>query len=178
MAPTPVIPVEAVLIPALPPTKVATVDPNWLQDKARDLERSLRQYSIGVCSIDAAAADIGPSVVRYKVRLRPGETIARFQRIAEDLARELALSGPPFIDNIPGTHFVGVDLPRPTPEVVELLPLLVQLGQPEPTGRAGSRGSGGVGVGAILAPLARRSAGARSAADAPRSGGGCRAAPR
>ncbi len=116
----------------LQPTPAPVVDPDWLQGKARELERALRQYKIDVANIDAAAADIGPSVVRYKVRLRPGETIARFQRIADDLARELALPGPPFIDNIPGTHFVGVDLPRPTPEVVELLPLLAQLGQPEP----------------------------------------------
>ncbi len=106
------------------------VDPTWLEAKGRDLERALRQYSIQVQPVDSEMADVGPSIIRFKVRLRPGEQISRLQRIANDLARELALTSVPLIDNVLGTNYVGIDLPRPGRETVDLLPFLQQLTPP------------------------------------------------
>lgn len=115
-----------------PATPTPVLDLTWLQRKAHDLERALRQYNIQTYPVDTAVADVGPSVVRFKVRLRPGEQLVKLQRTANDLARELALTSAPFIDNVLGTNFVGIDLPRPTPETVHLLPLLATLTQPGP----------------------------------------------
>jgi DNA segregation ATPase FtsK/SpoIIIE-like protein len=70
--------------------------------------------------------------VRFKLRLRPGEQLTKIQRAANDLARELAVTSAPLIDNIPGTNYVGVDLPRPVSETVHLLPLLHALTPPKP----------------------------------------------
>jgi DNA segregation ATPase FtsK/SpoIIIE-like protein len=102
-------------------------DISWIQDKARDLERVLRHYNIRVHPIDPALADIGPSIIRFKLRLRPGEQINKIQRVANDLARELSLTNTPLIANIPGTIYIGIDLPRQKPQIVYLLPLLSQL---------------------------------------------------
>jgi hypothetical protein len=103
-----------------------------LREQARNLDRVLRQYSIQTYPVDVTVADIGPSVVRFKIRLRPGEQLGKLQRVAPDLARELALTSVPLIDNVPATNYVGIDLPRPQPETVPLLPLLETLPTPAP----------------------------------------------
>ncbi|HEX2910815.1 MAG TPA: DNA translocase FtsK [Chloroflexia bacterium] len=101
-----------------------------LKDRARELERVLNQYNVRIYPIDYFVADVGPSIVRFKLRLRPGEQLNKVQRIDNDLARELALTNPPFINNVAGTNFVGIDLPRQDPETVQLLPLLENLAKP------------------------------------------------
>ncbi|HID62642.1 MAG TPA: DUF87 domain-containing protein, partial [Anaerolineae bacterium] len=77
--------------------------------------------------IEPDKADIGPSVVRFKIRLRPGEKLSHLQAIAADLQRELALTAAPLVDNVLGTRFVGIDLPRPQPETLLLTEALVEL---------------------------------------------------
>lgn len=116
-----------------PPTPAApdAVERQWIGEKARELERSLRRRNIQVLPINAALADVGPSIVRFKLRLSGNETIKKLQATAVDLARDLALIRTPFIDNVLGTNYVGVDLPRERPEIIDLLPLLRGLGHPD-----------------------------------------------
>jgi len=115
-----------------PSGPISGLDPEWKQTKARDLERVLRQYGIQVYPVDPELADVGPSIVRFKVRLRPGEQLSKLQRTADDLARELALTSVPIIDNVLGTRYVGIDLPRPEPEILSLLPALAELPEAKP----------------------------------------------
>jgi DNA segregation ATPase FtsK/SpoIIIE-like protein len=117
--------VSAVVEPEPTPAEVEPL----LQNKARDLERVLRQYKVQVYPVDPEMADVGPSIVRFKVRLRPGEQLNKLQRAANDMARELALTSVPIIDNVLGTRYVGIDLPRPEPELLSLLPALDALPQ-------------------------------------------------
>ncbi len=133
-SPPPALPMAAEpLAPPIPPTPdVESAPPSkplaeWRQQQARNLARALRDYGIQVYPIQPDEADVGPGVVRFKVRLRPGEKLSRLQAIAADLQRELALMAPPLIDNVRGTNFVGIDLPHPQPEVLPLLPALVEL---------------------------------------------------
>jgi hypothetical protein len=104
----------------------------WLADKARELERALRQRGVQILPIDPAQADVGPSIVRFKLRLRPNESLKKIQGVAEDLARDLALASTPIIDNVLRTNFVGVDIPRERAQVIELRPLLDGLSAPGP----------------------------------------------
>jgi len=104
----------------------------WLKEKARELTRALRQRGIYVLSIDPDLADVGPSIVRFKLRLSGSESVKKLQSAAIDLARDLALIRTPFVDNVLGTNYVGIDLPRDKPETVALLPLLRNLGRPGP----------------------------------------------
>src|SRR5690606_35722440 len=91
---------------------------------AKDLYRALQEFGVSVSPVDHSEADIGPSLIRYKVRLRPGESVSKLRRIAEELQRELALEKEPMAGNLPGTRFAYVDLPRPEPQVVPLQPVL------------------------------------------------------
>jgi hypothetical protein len=104
----------------------------WLQAKARDLQRALRQRGVQVLPISPADADVGPSIVRFKLRLGPNETLRKLQAVAEDLARDLALASTPIIGNVLRSNFVGVDIPRERARLIELRPLLDQLGAPGP----------------------------------------------
>lgn len=117
-----------------PPRTVAPPAPDaeqqWLAAKATELGQALRRRGVQVQRIDPADAEVGPSVVRFKLRLSGNEKLARLQNAALDLARDLALNRTPFIDNVLGTNFVGIDVPRPQPETIELLPLLRGLGRP------------------------------------------------
>ncbi|PDW02508.1 DNA translocase FtsK [Candidatus Viridilinea mediisalina] len=114
--------------PASPPPPASAS----LASQARELQRALRQRGIQVQPIDPAQADIGPSVIRFKFRLSGSESLKKLQAAAVDLARDLALIRAPFIDNVAGTNFVGVDLPRSEPELVPLQPLLSELPTPGP----------------------------------------------
>jgi hypothetical protein len=124
---------------------------NWLTEKTEQLARTLRNYEIRILPIDLDQADIGPSIVRFKLRLRRGEKISRLQKIATDLQRELALEYVPIIENVRGTNFVGIDLPRPESESVFLLPTLDEL--PEAT------------IGQLFIPVGKTPAGETITAD-------------
>ncbi|RMD72460.1 MAG: hypothetical protein D6823_15075, partial [Chloroflexi bacterium] len=115
-----------------PLTPIPPVEAAWLEQKARDIERALRQRGVQLYSINTNDADQGPSIVRFKFRLKPNQQLRRVQAMAEDLARDLKLSAPPYIDNVPETDFVGIDIPRPRRETIYLRPFLKRLPLPKP----------------------------------------------
>jgi DNA segregation ATPase FtsK/SpoIIIE-like protein len=92
----------------------------WLEDQARNLTRAIRTYDIEIYPVEADKADVGPRVVRFNVRLRPGETGQRLKSRAEDLQRVLKERTIPFVDNVPGTDYLGIDLARPDPTSLPL----------------------------------------------------------
>jgi hypothetical protein len=105
----------------------------WVEVKARELGKALHSYGVRVNPINPLDADIGPSLVRFKVRLYPDEKIGGLQRIAADLQRRLALRSMPIIANVPSTTYVGIDIPRSDPQIVKLMDALGELPQ-RPTG--------------------------------------------
>lgn len=115
--------------------KVAALDEEeraLIERKAAELRRILRDHGVQVKELDPAKAQIGPSVIRFRVRLRTGAKVSTLRSRAEDIGRELAARTTPFIDNIPGENYVGIDLERPKREVMPLLPAIQAL--PERTG--------------------------------------------
>ena len=99
----------------------------WVESKADQLQTALRNYSVSVYPIDPDKADIGPSIVRFKLSLKPGERLNSVQRVAEDLQRELAIDTVPLVDNVKGEPYVGIDLPRPKSAVALLTDELQRL---------------------------------------------------
>jgi DNA segregation ATPase FtsK/SpoIIIE-like protein len=91
---------------------------------AEKLKAACQDFGIKVAEIDPDAVDIGPSVLRYKIKLAPGEDSARLRKQAENIARQLAATSVPIIGFLPGTHFEYLDLPRPDRQKVPLDPLL------------------------------------------------------
>jgi hypothetical protein len=134
-APQVVVPTEQPATSQTPLPTDAVLDQTeqqWLKDKAQQLERALRQRGVQLERINPGDADVGPSIVRFKLRLRPNESLRKLQGVADDLARDLALASTPLIDNVVRTNFVGVDIARDRAERVELRPLLDALRAPGP----------------------------------------------
>lgn len=88
---------------------------------AADLKRILRDHGAPVQELDPERAQIGPSVIRFRVRLKAGAKVSALRSRAEDIGRELATRTVPFIDNIAGENYVGIDLERPHRETVPLM---------------------------------------------------------
>jgi DNA segregation ATPase FtsK/SpoIIIE-like protein len=88
------------------------------------IKAACQDFGIKVTEIDPAEVDIGPSVLRFKLKLAPGEDAARLRRQAENIARQLAATSVPIMGFLPGTNYEYLDLPRPDRRLVPLEPVL------------------------------------------------------
>jgi hypothetical protein len=101
---------------------------DWVIDQAKRLRRVLDAYSIPIVNVDTQKSQVGPRFVRYWVQLQPpAGRLSEVQRYAEDIAREMGSRVVPFIDNIPGERYIGIDLERANPQTVLLQPVLDKL---------------------------------------------------
>ncbi len=98
-----------------------------IEQQAATLRRILRDHGVQIQELDSEKAQVGPSVIRYRIRLRPGAKLSTLRARAEDIGRELAARSTPFIDNVAGENYVGLDLERPRRQVVPLLPAIEAL---------------------------------------------------
>ena len=103
-----------------------------LDRTAKLLNRALADYGVEAAAIDTARAQVGPSIIRYLVQLKPGERLSKLQSVAEDLARSVESSRVPIIDNMLGTPFVYIDLPNPSQRAVPIGPALRALAERRP----------------------------------------------
>jgi len=95
-----------------------------LRETCARIKAACQDFGIKVTEIDPASVDVGPSVLRYKIKLAPGEEASRLRKKAEDIARQLAATSIPIIGFLPGTHYEYLDLARPDRKTVELEPVL------------------------------------------------------
>lgn len=96
--------------------------------QGEQLRRVLVAYGIAIASVDIEKSQVGPRFIRYWVKLQPpAGRLSEVQKYAEDIARELGSQTVPFIDNIPGEQYVGIDLAREHAEVIPLGPALEKL---------------------------------------------------
>lgn len=102
-----------------------------IEKQAADLRRILKDHGVPVQELDPEKAQVGPSVIRYRARLRAGAKLSSLRNRAEDIGRELASRTTPFIDNISGETYVGIDLERPRRQTMPLLPAIAALPAPE-----------------------------------------------
>jgi hypothetical protein len=111
------------------------------------LKAACEDYQIRVTEIDPEIVEVGPSVLRYKIQLAPGEQGEKLRRQAENIARQLEAQSIPVVDRLPGTNYMYLDLARPdrqdvllddlifgySPQNINELPLHVGV---NPSGRA------------------------------------------
>lgn len=88
------------------------------------IRAACQDFGIKVTEIDADQVEIGPSVLRFKIKLAPGEDSARLRRQAENIARQLAATSVPIMGFLAGTNYEYLDLARPDRQIVSLEPLL------------------------------------------------------
>lgn len=109
------------------PVATPTPRPANLAQLAGDLYATLQDFNIRLASpIDPAQADAGPSLIRFKVELARGQSDKPVRSHASNIMRGLRLHYLPRIENLPGTQFLFVEVPRADAQPVPLLPVLAQ----------------------------------------------------
>ena len=99
------------------PTKRTKAADNELADTASRLQRTLEDFGILATVVDWVA---GPTVTLFEVDLPPGVRVSRITALNDDIALALAAPGVRIFAPVPGTHYVGIEVPNITRENVLL----------------------------------------------------------
>jgi hypothetical protein len=95
-------------------------DPDEYSGLVETLKRVLNDFKINIRDIDPDSIDVGPNVVRFKIRLAAGEKQSSLEQRTEDIAREMAFEKEPIVQRLPGTEYVALDVPRENNVIVPL----------------------------------------------------------
>ncbi|MED1947215.1 MULTISPECIES: FtsK/SpoIIIE domain-containing protein [Brevibacillus] len=98
------------------------------------LFRALRDYSIDVSAVDPELALVASRFIRFRVRLRPGETLQKLLRYRSDISREIEADSDILVGNERGTQFVFVDVPRKSSDSIKLLEYIGKISDNHPVG--------------------------------------------
>ena len=92
-------------------------DKEVYKEKARVIEATLKNFGIDA---KVVAVAIGPTVLRFSLSISVGVKVSRIKNLSNDLALALAsqTSSVRIEAPIPGTSYVGVEIPNPTPNYV------------------------------------------------------------
>lgn len=96
-----------------------------VETKAAELDDAAAKYELNLAPFSTGAAQIGPSVIRYRTRLLGKQTIAGVRSKALDLGREIGVAEGVLIDQEP--YYLTVDVPRRERVVVPLAGALHEL---------------------------------------------------
>lgn len=95
-------------------------DPDEYSDTVETLKKVLNDYRINIRDIDPDDIEVGPNVIRFKIRLAPGEKQNSLEKRTEDIAREMAFEKEPIVQRLSGTEYVALDVPRENNVIVPL----------------------------------------------------------
>ena len=105
-------------------------EPEAYAESVQRLKRVLFEFDIDIRDVDPAEVEVGPNIVRYKVRLGAGEKQQKLVSRSEDIAREMSMESEPIVHRLPGTRYIAVDVPRADRTVVRLDEYLRHLPDP------------------------------------------------
>ena len=96
------------------------------KDKAKVIEQTLKSFGIPA---KVASISVGPTVLRFALSISTGIKVSRVKNLSNDLALALAsqTSSVRVESPIPGTSFVGVEIPNPTPNFVYIKDMITRL---------------------------------------------------
>lgn len=97
---------------------------NELRSTAERLQKTLEDFGIRATVVDWVA---GPTVTLFEIDLPPGVRVNRIMSLSNDIALTLAAPGVRIFAPIPGTHYVGIEVPNATRENVLLGDILGQV---------------------------------------------------
>ncbi|EMX4883373.1 DNA translocase FtsK [Escherichia coli] len=104
-----------------PPSEVEPVDTFALEQMARLVEARLADFRI---KADVVNYSPGPVITRFELNLAPGVKAARISNLSRDLARSLSTVAVRVVEVIPGTPYVGLELPNKKRQTVYLREVL------------------------------------------------------
>ncbi len=98
-----------------PPPSYHQYDVDELNDMAQLIEEQLKNFSI---KVKVANIEPGPVVTRFELDLAPGVKVAQINNLDKDIARGLSVTSVRVVDIIPGTSYVGLEIPNKKREIV------------------------------------------------------------
>ncbi len=110
----------------LPPLSMLSSNPNSagaassqeeLQDTMDRLQGTLHEFGLSSRVVDYVA---GPIVTTFRVEMGEGERVSRIRNLEDDIALTLAAEKVRIFAPIPGTSFVGIEIPNKTRQNVHL----------------------------------------------------------
>ncbi|MBV0926395.1 hypothetical protein KTS45_19490 [Halomicroarcula limicola] len=93
-------------------------DTKQYSGEVETLKRVLNDFKIDIREIDSNDIEVGPNVIRFKIRLASHEKNASLKQRMEDIAREMAFEKEPIFEELAGTEYVALDVPRESNIVV------------------------------------------------------------
>ena len=108
--------------------EVQKQDQELYKNKAKVIEQTLKSFGISAKVVEIA---VGPTVLRFSLSVSVGTKVSRVKNLSNDLALALASqsSSVRVEAPIPGTSFVGVEIPNPTPNYVYTVDMIKKLRQ-------------------------------------------------
>ncbi|MBS8122049.1 DNA translocase FtsK [Candidatus Vampirococcus lugosii] len=97
------------------------LDDNYLSEKANSIINKLDEFMIPV---SFEGYNIGPTVIQIKIKPEAGIKISRIENLKKDLALGLKTKSLRILAPIPGTEFIGIEIPNPKPQIVALSQIL------------------------------------------------------
>lgn len=98
-----------------PPPSINQYDEEELYGMAQLIEEQLKNFSI---KVKVANIEPGPVVTRFELELAPGVKVAQINNLEKDIARGLSVTSVRVVDIIPGTSYVGLEIPNKKREIV------------------------------------------------------------
>lgn len=106
--------------------KTQKQDEKLYRSKALVIQQTLRSFGIQAKVVQVS---VGPTVLRFSLSVSVGVKVSRIKNLSNDLALALAsqTSSVRIEAPIPGTSFVGVEIPNPTPNFVYIRDMIGKL---------------------------------------------------
>ncbi|MBL8519933.1 MAG: DNA translocase FtsK 4TM domain-containing protein, partial [Betaproteobacteria bacterium] len=114
-------------LPDSPLPPIALLDPpdesierpsnETLEFTSRLIERKLLDFNV---QAKVVAAHPGPVITRYEIEPAVGVKGAQIVNLSRDLARALSVTSIRVVETIPGTSYMGLEIPNPKREIVRL----------------------------------------------------------
>lgn len=98
-----------------PPPKKNLYEEGELRALGDLIEEQLQHYNVSVRVVDA---EPGPIITRFSLELAPGVKVAQINTLSKDIARALSVTNIRVEDIIPGTPYVGLEVPNARRETV------------------------------------------------------------
>jgi S-DNA-T family DNA segregation ATPase FtsK/SpoIIIE len=100
-----------------PPEQKSGYSEESLQAMSRVVELKLRDFGI---EVEVVSVSPGPVITRFELDPAPGVKVSQISNLAKDLARSLSVVSVRVVEVIPGTAYVGLEIPNESRDLVTL----------------------------------------------------------
>lgn len=97
------------------------LDESWLLEKAEGVKNKLSEFGIDV---DVDGCNIWPTVLQIKIKPAAGVKITKIEGYKKDISLALRTRSLRILAPIPGSECVGIEIPNPKPQLVQLREVL------------------------------------------------------